>query len=83
MKIFFRNPKGTLKIKKREHSVLVCCGKEFHVECFDNGEWHFIVDTLDGEYKADLWHRPYGYPLWYGREEPSHLTKFSITYGYN
>lgn len=41
------------------------------------------VDTCDGKYKADLWHKPYGYPLWYGREKPSHLTQHSITYGYN
>ncbi len=80
---FYRNPQGTLNIEKKEHSVLVICGPQYSVECFDNGEWHIIVDTLDGEYKADLWHRAYGYPLWYGREKPSYLTQHSITYGYN
>lgn len=83
MQKFYRNPQGTLQFEHREHSVLVTCGREYSVECFDNGEWHFIVDTLDGEYKADLWHRAYGYPLWYGREKPSLLTQHSITYGYN
>ncbi|MCD8341900.1 MAG: hypothetical protein LUC87_07070 [Clostridiales bacterium] len=80
---FFRNPQGTLQIDKHEHSVLVTCGSEFSVECFDNHEWHFQLDSGDGEYKADLWHRPYGCPLWYGREAPSYLTQHSITYGYN
>lgn len=83
MQKFYRNTQGTLKLEHREHSVLVTCGPEYSVECFDNGEWHFIIDTLDGEYKADLWHRAYGYPLWYGREKPSLLTQHSITYGYN
>lgn len=59
------------------------CGEECKVECFDNGSWHFIFDTRDGEYKADLYHRAHGYPLWYGRENPSYLTQHSITYGYN
>lgn len=79
----YRNPQGTLTIETREHSVLVCCGKEFQVECFDNGTWHFMLDTLDGEFSANLYHRAYGYPLWYGREKPSYLTQHSITYGYN
>ena len=35
MQKFYRNPQGTLKIEKREHSVLVTCGKEYSVECFD------------------------------------------------
>ena len=83
MQKFYRNPQGTLQFEHREHSVLVTCGAQYSVECFDSGEWHFIVDTLDGEYKADLWHRAYGYPLWYGREKPSLLTQHSVTYGYN
>lgn len=83
MQKFYRNPQGTLQIEKRENSVYVTCGPQYTVECFDNGEWHFILDTLDGEYKADLWHRAYGYPLWYGREKPSYLTQHSLTYGYN
>lgn len=83
MQKFYRNPQGTLKIEHREHSVLVTCGSNYSVECFDNGAWHILVDTMDGEYKADLWHRSYGYPLWYGREKPSYLTQHSITYGYN
>lgn len=80
---FYRNPQGTLKIEKRGHSVLVTCGKEYTVECFDDNRWRIRVDTCDGEFKADLWHKPYGYPLWYGREKPSYLTQHSITYGYN
>ena len=80
---FFRHPQGTLQIEHREHSVLVTCGPQYSVECFDNGEWHFVVDSMDGVYKADLWHRAHGYPLWYGREKPSYLTQHSITYGYN
>ena len=80
---FYHNPQGTLNIDKGEHSVLVTCGEHYQVECFDNGEWHIKLDTCDGEYKADLWHRAYGFPLWYGRETPSLLTQHSITYGYN
>ena len=83
MQKFYRNPQGTLQIKRRDCSVLVTCGPQYSVECFDNGEWHLILDTCDGEYKADLWHRAHGYPLWYGREKPSLLTQHSITYGYN
>lgn len=83
MNKLYKNPQGTLKIEKREHSVLVTCGDEYRVECFDDGVWHFMLDTLDGEYKADLYHRAHGYPLWYGREKPSYLTQHSITYGYN
>lgn len=83
MERFFHNPQGALQIEQREHSVFVSCGEECKVECFDNGSWHFIFDTRDGEYKADLYHRAHGYPLWYGRENPSYLTQHSITYGYN
>lgn len=83
MNKFYHNPQGTLKIEKREHSVFVTCGEQYKVECFDDYSWHIMADTLDGEYKADLWHRAYGYPLWYGRETPSYLTQHSITYGYN
>lgn len=78
-----RKPQGTLKIETREHSVYVTCGKEYQVECFEDNAWHIMVDTLDGEYKSDLWHRPQGFPLWYGRQKPSYLTQHSITYGYN
>lgn len=83
MNKMYRNCKGTLKIEKHEHSVFVSCGKEYAVECFDDGTWHFMLDTQDGEFKADLYHRAHGYPLWYGRETPSYLTQHSITYGYN
>lgn len=79
----WRHPAGTLTIEKREHSICVSCGSEYRVECFDNNEWHFMLDTQDGRYKADLWHRPQYAPLWYGREKPSYLTQHSITYGYN
>ncbi|MGN0806005.1 MAG: hypothetical protein ACI4MC_03120 [Candidatus Coproplasma sp.] len=83
MEKFYRNPQGTLKIERREHSVFVTCGEHYAVECFEDNSWHIQVDTCDGEYKADLWHRPHGYPLWYGREKPSYLTQHSVTYGYN
>ena len=83
MNHFYRNAQGTLKIEKREHSVYVTCGEQYKVECFDDGRWHVMADTLDGEYKADLWHIAHGYPLWYGKEKPSYLTQHSITYGYN
>ena len=79
----FRYPKGTLQIEQREHSILVTCGPNYTVECFDNHEWHLQVSSGDGLYSADLWHRPQGNPLWYGRETPSALTQHSITYGYN
>ena len=79
----FRNPAGTLKIETRERSILVNCGPQYQVECFEDNSWHLLVDTMDGEYKADLWHRPQYAPLWYGRETPSLLTQHSVTYGYN
>lgn len=80
---FYKNPQGTLQIEQKEHSVFIRCGKEYAVECFDDGVWHIMMDTLDGEFRADLYHRAYGFPLWYGRETPSYLTQHSITYGYN
>lgn len=79
----YKNPKNTLQIERRPHSVFVSCGAEFCVECFDDRSWHIIAGTPDDEYQLDLWHRAYGYPLWYGREKPSYLTQHSITYGYN
>ncbi len=79
MNKFYHNPQGTLKIEKREHSVFVTCGEQYKVECFDDYSWHIMADTLDGEYKADLWHRAYGYPLWYGRETPSYLRTGGIS----
>ena len=78
-----RKPHGTLKIERGADSVVVTCGDEYRVECFADHAWRLTVDSLDGEYKADLYHRPHGYPLWYGRDEPSYLTQHSITYGYN
>lgn len=79
----YRNPKGTLKIDRTEDKVTVTCGKEYEVECFADNHWHFKLESKDGSYKAELDHVPFGYPLWYGREEPSYLTQHSITYGYN
>ena len=67
MNKFYRNPQGTLKIEKRDHSVYVTCGKEYSVECFDDNSWNLQLDTCDDEYKADLWHKAHGFPLWYGR----------------
>lgn len=78
-----RKPQGTLDIRREAHKVTVTCGDEYRVECFEDHSWHLVIDALDGSYKADLYHRPHGYPLWYGREKPSHLTQHSITYGYN
>ncbi|MGN0628696.1 MAG: hypothetical protein ACI4IW_03600 [Oscillospiraceae bacterium] len=78
-----RKPQGSLKIVKEEHKVTVSCGEEYKVECFEDHTWHLMLDSLDGEYRADLYHRPKGYPLWYGREKPSFLTQHSVTYGYN
>lgn len=81
--VLLRKQEGTLKIERREHSVYVTCGEEYKVECFEDHSWHLMLDTLDGDYKADLYHKPEGFPLWYGRETPSYLTQHSITYGYN
>lgn len=78
-----RKPQGTLKIAKEKRRVLVTCGDEYQVECADDNSWHLTVDSLDGEYRADLYHCPTGFPLWYGREKPSYLTQHSVTYGYN
>lgn len=79
----FRYPKGTLQIEQKEHSIVVTCGPNIWIECFENNSWHLKVNDGEGTYSADLWHRPQGYPLWYGRETPSALTQHSITYGYN
>lgn len=78
-----RNPQGTLQIEHDGDKVIVTCGDQFKVECYEDQSWHFYIDSLDGEYKADLFHRPSGYPLWYGRDKPSYLTQHSVTYGYN
>ena len=79
----FRLPKGTLNVEMREHSVMVTCSEHYQVKCFDDHSWHLMVDMGDGTYKADLYHKPEGFPLWYGREKPSLLTQHSVTYGYN
>ena len=42
----FRNPAGTLKIETREHSILVSCGPQYQVECFEDNSWHLLVDTM-------------------------------------
>ena len=80
---FFRHPQGTLKIEECGDHIVVTCGPQYRVECYADKRWHIMVDTGDGEYRGDLWHRPVGLPLWYGRETPSPLTQHSITYGYN
>lgn len=80
---FIPNPQGTLKIETFDDHILVTCGPQYAVECYSDNSWHFKIDTLDGQFKADLWQRPKGLPLWYGRETPSALTQHSITYGYN
>ncbi len=78
-----RKPGGTLKIQQEKDKVIVTCGEEYKVECFKDNTWHLMIDTLDGAYRADLYHKPHGFPLWYGREKPSFLTQHSVTYGYN
>ena len=80
---FFRNPQGTLHIEQYEDHVHITCGPQYTLDCFTDNSWHLQLDSQDGVFTADLWHRPQGYPLWYGREEPSALTQHSITYGYN
>jgi len=79
----FQNAGGTLNVERKENSVVVTCGSYYKVECFKDNSWHIMIDSLDGDFSADLTHKPYGYPLWYGRELPSALTRHSITYGYN
>ena len=78
-----RQPKGTLDIQTYDDKVVVTCGKEFKVECNADHSWHLILSLPSHAYSAELWHRPHGYPLWYGRDKPSYLTQHSITYGYN
>lgn len=80
---FLKSPAGTLKIEKNEHSIKVLVPPYYEAECFDNGKWNIKIDSGDGIFKAAYTHQGYGYPLWYGREEPSALTQHSITYGYN
>lgn len=78
-----RKPRGALDIQRESDRVIVTCGGEYRAECYADHTWHLVIDSLDGRYKADLYHRPHGYPLWYGREKPSCLTQHSVTYGYN
>ncbi|MGN0971004.1 MAG: hypothetical protein ACI4OY_03540 [Aristaeellaceae bacterium] len=78
-----RKPQGTLCIRREEHRVVVTCGEEYRMECLEDHTWRLTIDSLDGAYRAELTHRPQGYPLWYGREKPSCLTQHSVTYGYN
>ena len=78
-----KQPKGTLKIEKEKDKVIVTCGKQFKVECNANHTWHLFIELPENKYKAEFWHRPQGFPLWYGRDKPSYLTQHSITYGYN
>lgn len=78
-----RHPKGALSVKKEEDKVVVRCGEEFTVECNADHTWHLFLSHPSRNYRAELWHRPQGFPLWYGREKPSYLTQHSITYGYN
>lgn len=79
----WRQPADSLSIERCGDCVRVSCGPQYRVECFADHSWHFLLDSLDGAYRVDLWHRPSGCPLWYGREIPSYLTQHSITYGYN
>lgn len=78
-----KNPQGTLCVQRLPSIVRVSCGLEVQIECRADCTWHILVNSQDGEYRADLYHRPHGFPLWYGRETPSYLTQHSVTYGYN
>lgn len=78
-----RQPKGTLSVKTLSDKVVVTCGDAFRVECCADKSWHLTLSLPEERYEAELWHRPQGYPLWYGREKPSYLTQHSVTYGYN
>ena len=80
---FLRSPAGTLMVEKKEHSVIISVPPYYRAECLDDHTWHISIDAQDGIYSAEFIHKPYGYPLWYGREKPSALTQHSITYGYN
>ncbi|MGM9753209.1 MAG: hypothetical protein ACI3ZK_04025 [Candidatus Cryptobacteroides sp.] len=79
----YREPYGTLKISQDKEKVIVECGEAYKVTCWKDHSWHLEVRSKDNEYQADLWHRPQGKPLWYGKTVPSALTQHSITYGYN
>lgn len=74
-----RHAGGSVKIKDKGDSVLVTCGPDCAIECFADHSWHIIADSCDGDLHIDVWHRPHGYPLWYGREKPSAPTRHSIT----
>ena len=78
-----RQPKGTLRIERKETQVIVTCGEQFRAECNADKSWHLFLSLPSQKYRAELWHRPQGFPLWYGRETPSALTQHSVTYGYN
>lgn len=78
-----RYPTGTLQIEQTADSVVVTCGDCYRVTCYADHSWHLELQSTDLSYQADLWHRPQGRPLWYGKTVPSALTQHSITYGYN
>ena len=79
----YREPKGSLHIEQLADRVIVTCGPSYRVTCYADHSWHLELQSKENAYQADLWHRPEGRPLWYGKTVPSALTQHSITYGYN
>ena len=76
-------PGGTHRVQKLDDKVVVEIGI-MRIECNQDNSWHYQINDTEKGFKADFIHRPLcGGPLWYGRENPSHLTQHSTTYGYN
>jgi len=76
-------PGGTHRVTRTDHEVTVELGC-VKVVCHDDQSWIIRVDDPEKGFSATLTHKPECFgPLWYGREEPSHLTQHSVAYGYN
>ena len=76
-------PGGAHKVTRTDDAVVVELGC-LRVTCHKDHSWNIVVADPEKQFHADITHKPdcHG-PLWYGRENPSHLTQHSVTYGYN
>ncbi|MFC1925272.1 hypothetical protein ACFLW2_01075 [Chloroflexota bacterium] len=75
-------PAGTLTMKKSEKEVTIDL-PDARVVCKDDNTWHYSFDDKERKTKLEMVHYGVGYPTWYGREKPKHLTAHAIAYGYN
>lgn len=75
-------PAGTLTITRSEKEVVIDL-PDARVVCKDDNTWHYNFNDQERNVKLEMVHHGVGYPAWYGREKPIHLTPHAIAYGYN